>query len=185
MLTALGVDGGFAFIGWTLMAISENEEDDCVIDMGKCETKKAEKKRKILVADDDHRRGREIAKFFYNMIRANGVHIVCMEAKSLPRNASTSAKLGACSGIFSALCEILDLPMAMASPQELKKHVTGRISVTDERLNECLLLRYEEAEHFTQKIVKSKRQHAFDSLGAIDVCKTGEVFRALRSAGWA
>lgn len=180
-LNALGIDGGFAFIGWTLMTIGPTEEDDVVINMGKFETKKSDKKRKVRVASDDQRRGREIATFFHDLIDKNAVSIICVEEKSLPRNSATATKLGHFFGIVSALSVVHDLPVTTVTPQELKKHATGRIKVDDEVLNAAILSRYPEADFFVNKIVKSKRQHAYDSLGAIDACKVGEVFRTFRS----
>lgn len=182
MITALGIDAGFAFVGWSLMAVGDAAEDDCVIDANVFETKKSNKKQKVLVASDDQRRSREIARFFADKIEMNTVRILCLEAKSLPRNAATSSKLGHCFGILSTLAEVFDIPIASVSPQELKKHLTGRIKVTDEELNEAIAKRYGEAEYFLSKIARSKRQHAYDAIGAIDTCKKGETFRAIRSA---
>lgn len=190
MITILGVDPGFANFGWAVVQIDAGASlyqleplpgggTIAVVAMGVLETEKANKKQKVLASDDNFRRARLIARWFYSELP--GVpQVLCAESMSFPRNASAAAKVAMTWGILATVCELQELPMVMASPQEVKVGVCGEKSASKEQVIAALNQRFPEAERCVKGLAKGKLEHPYDALAAIVTCIDSEVIRAIR-----
>ena len=61
---------------------------------------------------------------------------------SFPRNASTAGKMSICWGVLAAIAEARGLPIVQASPQALKRAVTGSSSASKDEVEFALLKRF-------------------------------------------
>ena len=93
-ISVLGIDPGFASIGYSIGLITSKSV--IVRHMGTFRTKKDNSKKKILVADDNIRRTREIAEWLAQTIESWNVKIICAESMSHPRNSSAASKMALC-----------------------------------------------------------------------------------------
>ena len=180
MITTLGLDPGFASIGWSIMDIAPTPFN--VIACGVFETIPSPKKLRVLQSHDDHRRAKEISTFFFGLCREHNVKLICAEGFSAPPSKRTANRLASCWGVIASICTELGLPLSQISPQMLKRKLCGRMNVTDEELHDEVQRRYPELELMSECVAKTKREHIFDSASAIDGCQDGEVFMSLRSA---
>ena len=177
MIYILGLDPGFASTGW---ALAELRDRPVIVEAGVIRTQKSVKRAKVLAADDNFRRSRELAAELAPLL--DRVSMVCAEAMSPMRNASSAAKVALCWGVVAGLCQERGLPLAQVSPQGLKKALCGRVSVTDAELHPEIERRFPELVGVLS-VPKSQREHAYDAAAAIEACRSGEVFRALVSVG--
>jgi Holliday junction resolvasome RuvABC endonuclease subunit len=178
----LGLDSGFAASGY---AVVELADPLVPIALGVIRTAASAKKLKVKAADDNMRRGREITKLINPTIRSNIVAI-CMEAPSLPRNASTSFKLGIYYGIIASLSEMHDVPVVQVTPQALKKGVCGKATASKDEIARALDLRF--SRNFADELVQrgipaGMHEHAYDALGTIVASEDSEVLRLARRMG--
>lgn len=181
MIRIIGIDPGFASTGWAIAEFTSGRPR--VLEVGVVRTQKAQAKLRTLAADDNFRRAREVSEALARLCRTHGARLVCAEAMSPMRNASSAAKVAMCWGVVAATCELLEIPLAQVSPQRLKKTLLGRVQGTDPELQAELERRYPELVQLMTSIrAKTQRQHAYDAVGAIEACREGEVFRALQSA---
>jgi len=171
----LGLDPGFASTGW---ALAELRDRPTIIEAGVIRTQKSAKRAKVLAADDNFRRCREIAGALAPLL--DRVSMVCAEAMSSARSASNSMKVALCWGVIAGLCEARGLPLAQVSPQGLKKALCGRVSVTDAELHPEIERRFPELVGALD-VPRGQREHAYDAAGAIEACRGSEVFRALEA----
>jgi crossover junction endodeoxyribonuclease RuvC len=179
MAVVLGVDTGFAACGYSRIELGLDSEE--VLAFGVIRTAKSPNKRGFKAADDNIRRGREIAQMLIPV--GQGVDVLCVEAPSLPRNASTSFKLGICYGILCCLLEVLAVPVVMVSPQELKKGVCGNPKASKEDIAAALDQRFSRdfgAELIQGGIPRGMHEHAYDSIGAVISSLDTEVIRMAR-----
>ena len=175
MIRVLGLDPGFASTGW---ALAELRDRPVIVEAGVIRTAKSPKRTKVLAADDNFRRCRELAEALAPLL--DQVSMVCAEAMSPMRNASSAAKVALCWGVIAGLCQERGLPLAQVSPQGLKKALCGRVSVTDAELHPEMERRFPELVGALD-VPRGQREHAYDAAGAIEACRGSEVFRALES----
>jgi Holliday junction resolvasome RuvABC endonuclease subunit len=177
-MCVLGIDPGFASLGWATV----DPQTLALIDCGVLRTESHKStSKKVLAADDNFRRAKEIAAWFDDA-RFADVQLVCGEAMSFPRNASTSAKLGLCWGVLAAVCHIRSIPLTQLSPQRIKKNVTGVKNAQDATLNTALEAMYPGATELIEARVRAKtqHQHVWDALGAIHAARDSELFVLLK-----
>lgn len=180
MASILGVDPGFANLGWAVLHIGSRPE---LVDCGVIVTKKSNRKQPTFAASDTFRRARELSGYLENRAGAylGEVRILASESMSWPRNAATSAKLGMAWGILASLSERFQWSSVDISPQELKRHFLGRASGSKEEIQTAVLERWPEMEGVVSGITPGLREHIYDaaavSLMAFD---TSEVARVLR-----
>lgn len=177
-MQVMGVDPGFASLGWVVV-------DPEALELLACGVFRTESHRstskKVLAADDNFRRAKEIAAWFDDKRFAN-VRLVCAESMSFPRNASTSSKLGLCWGVLAAICYVRRIPVTQLSPQKIKKKVTGHNNAKDALLNEALETAYPGATKMIETAIPAttQQQHAYDALGAVHAARDSELFVLLR-----
>ncbi len=180
MISVLGIDPGFANIGWSILDVDPNPF--AVIRVGLIVTAPSPRKLRVLQSSDDHRRAKEIAVALRTLIVEHNVKLICAEGFSAPPSKRTANRLASCWGILGSLCTEFELPMSQVSPQMLKRKLCGRMKVSDEELHDEVQRRYPELELLTECVAKTKREHLFDAVGATDACRDGEVFMTLRSS---
>jgi len=179
----LGIDSGFASAGYAIVGLDRDSLH--VHTLGVVRTAASAKKLKVKAADDNMRRGREITSQYHPFLTPR-VIAICMESPSLPRNASTSFKMGIFYGIVAALVEIYDVPVVQVSPQALKKGVCGKSTASKEEIARALDLRFSRS--FTDELVQrgipaGMHEHAYDALGTIVASEDSEVLRLARRMG--
>lgn len=183
-IRTLNLDPGFEWLGLTVTELHQGH--DVILEMDLIRTEKASgKRRNIRQTDDNFRRAREIC---HELLRFStyDVDAICFEAMSFVRSAGTMAKVGMCYGAIAMLVELLEIPVLMAMPQEVKK-ATGAKS--KDAVGKAMFRKYRQHPD-SQLAIKSFLQkweanagnhnHAWDSLGVLEACRDNEVIRALR-----
>jgi crossover junction endodeoxyribonuclease RuvC len=176
---ALGIDPGFASLGYALVDVSVSEV--VVGSLGVITTEKSNKKQNVLASSDNLRRARELARLLQPLVQEAGV--ICVEAMSFPRNASAAAKVAMSWGVLACLSELSDVPIVQVSPKELKQAVCGDATASKEKVAEALDRRFARsfgAELVGRGVAKSLHEHAYDALGTVVASLSSEVLRALR-----
>lgn len=174
----LGIDPGFASIGFALVEILP--EGERVVEVRVVHTDKSDKKRKVRASDDNLRRAQEIYRCFDEILHV-GVRAICAESMSFPRHATNAAKVAMCWGVLASQAAAKGLPVLQASPQEIKKTLTGVRSASKEAVQEALRARYpRQLDTFHAKSRKGDLEHGYDAVGAVVACLDSDVIHLLR-----
>lgn len=177
-LTVLGLDPGFAAMGWTVM---QWDGGWSVLRAGVWETKKSAKKLRMLQCEDSARRATILhSVLFTELISDNGaVALVCYEAPSWPRNASVAAKMGIVYGVLWSAIGQFGVAGVQLSPQQIKKTLCGKTSASKadvqwavERAVHCVSM--------VERTAASKRNHVYDAIAAVLAADDSDVMRALK-----
>lgn len=180
-MLVLGIDPGFASVGYCVMELTPDGES--VLETLVFKTERSDKKRKIRASDDNFRRGQELCAMVVGLLhRHPDVKAVCSEAMSHPRNASVSGQLGSFWGIVELLTYIWKLPMLQASPQEIKKVLTGKKNASKEEVQAALRKRYPgQFDAYDASITrKQDLEHGYDAAGAVVACLDSDVIQMMR-----
>jgi Holliday junction resolvasome RuvABC endonuclease subunit len=180
MKLILGIDPGFASLGWCRFALGKLPELDRVVQMGVIRTDKSNKKAKVLASHDNHRRIAEIFRQLFPL--AQEVVMFTAESQSWPRNSASSAKVGMAWGVISSLAELLEVPLLQMSPQAMKKSICGNKSASKKEIADALIARYGIviADVLLKDVAPSQREHAFDALGSVCATLEGEEVKLAR-----
>ena len=177
---ALGIDPGFASLGYSVVEIGEDSEH--VLAMDVVRTSPATRKRRIREADDNVRRAGEIVKAIRGVFDRHNITVLCCESMSFPRGASAAAKLAMAWGAVVAIAIEHDVPILQATPKEIKKSVTGKKTASKEEVRKVLEEKYG-GEVLARKIAhvtSCKQEHAFDALAAVISCLESETITLVR-----
>lgn len=178
----LGVDPGFASVGWSVLKLLPSGEE--LVEMGVIRTEKSAAKRNVRASEDNLERAKEIAAAFQTLIDKYRVQLICAETMSYPRNSSAAAKMAMCWGVLAALAHQYGIPIAQATPQEVKKAVTGRKDSSKEEVQEAVrslfpVLQGGEAKHggpyILRAVPRSLWEHPYDATAAVVACRQSEV----------
>jgi Holliday junction resolvasome RuvABC endonuclease subunit len=189
----LGIDGGFAITGWCIASIGEQYPDKLkgqimpgfyIRQMGIIETQKSA--RKVPAAVDNVSRARKIADGIQGLVFKGGaegpvslaVDCICAEAMSHVPAAQAAAKLAMAWGVYATVAHLASLPIAQASPQDIKMAVAGTRKASKALMERRLLEDYPECSALLEGIPASKREHPLDALGAIVACLDTDIVRA-------
>lgn len=172
----LGLDPGFAHLGWARRTLSGE-----ITGMGVIRTQKLSgKKSRVSVACDDHRRAKKIWNELNRL--AQGVELICAEAISYPRAMSAAAKLARGWGVIDALCALYEIPMVQAPPRAIK----ARLGATPGQSKNAVISAIRESydcpviQDFMDSEASSRHEHAFDAIGAILACEDSPEYQLLR-----
>jgi len=179
MARVLGLDPGFASFGYAVVDIALDGET--VHTLGVLRTQASAAKRGVRATDDSWRRARELSGALLPLV--DGVQVVCVEAPSLPRNASTTFKMGLAYGALVSIVEAARTPTVMVTPQELKKAVSGRSSASKGDVAAALDRRFGRdfaAELIKRGVPRTFHEHAYDAVGAVVACLGSEVLHMAR-----
>jgi Holliday junction resolvasome RuvABC endonuclease subunit len=181
-LLVLGIDPGFANLGWVLVELDGAAGKEVLLDMGLVTTEKSAKKQNVLASNDNYRRAREISRALRALPRPR---VICCEAMSFPRSSSAAAKVAMTWGVVADYCESEGVAMLMASPKELKHAVCQNAGASKSDVQKALRLRFgaRPAELLTAAgVPASGQEHPYDALAAVVACLNSETLTLLRSA---
>ena len=176
----LGIDAGFASIGYSIVELGDR--CDRVVEMGLIRTEPSSKKRKVLAAEDNVRRTREIAKALIQLHCSHKPKALCCETMSFPRNSSSAAKMAMFWGVLIALAHTWGLPIIQATPQEIKKACCGAKNASKDEVEAALRKRYRTTPwiDLLDGMPPSLHNHAWDALGATATCLDSDTILLLR-----
>lgn len=174
----LGLDPGFASVGWAVVELDGNVER--LIGLGVLRTKKSARKQNVLAAADNFRRARELGRELGRLVHEHRIDVVCAEAMSFPRSSSVAAKMAMCWGVLAQLCEALALPLVQASPKDIKRAVSGSAAASKDDVQAALSLRFPDAVGLVAGLPSGLHEHAFDAGGAVVACLSSDVVIAAR-----
>lgn len=175
MSRVLGLDPGFASVGWAVVDLFESPQ---IHALGVLRTKQSNRKQAVLAAADNFRRARELGQALGNLVLEQRIDVVAAEAMSFPRSSSVAAKMAMCWGVLARICEEFDLPLVQASPQQIKRALTGNASASKDDVQASLAIRFPNAIGLVGGLPKGLHEHAFDAAGAAVACLTSDVIRA-------
>ena len=174
----LGLDPGLAACGWALATYDGRALSD--IRVGTITTAPSARRQRTLACEDHVRRGRELADALRYIAGqwdcgrwSPAVAAVCAEAMSHPRHASSAAKLALAWGVIVGA--LGTLPIAQASPQQVKLVVAGRRDASKADVQAALDLAYGPIDWPRRK---ADVEHAADALAAVVACLGADVIRA-------
>jgi len=182
-MIVLGIDPGLATCGLAAVDLqppSLAKRPDVLVRAWVVRTEKSARKLDVRAADDHSRRARELAA---EVATAIGIHrplAVAIEAPSWPRNAATAAKIGIAFGAIYALAQEHRLPLVQASPQDIKRAVTGSKTASKDEVIAAIEARFPDIEWPTQTTLW---EHAADAVGAVVANLDADVLRMVRLAG--
>lgn len=182
----LGLDPGFANVGWALVELDggiHGSTPELIVAMGLIETEKSSAKQNVLASNDNYRRAREIARAVRGL--KPRPQVICAESMSFPRSSSAAAKVAMTWGVIADFCEAENIAMLMASPKELKKAVCNDASASKTEIQIALRARFgSRPEELLKeaKIPPSSQEHPYDALAAVIACVDSEMIRLLRKA---
>lgn len=156
----LGIDPGFASLGTASATL--NRDGSIYFDRVDCfHTEKAKDKA---AARDMFDRCQELAK---GLLTLNVPTILCVEAMSYPRNASSATKLGASHGVIAALAavcfEVEPLDTYALNPRAARKVVTGMKKPTEEDAHRATCAAYPELVELCEGLKKKDLPHILDA----------------------
>lgn len=160
----VGIDPGFAACGLAVIELGSGREHVERLDVVR--TKKSDRKRGIMVSDDEARRTMEIARRIHEIVDEHVVAI-CAEAFSSPRSSRTARQLGMTWGVLGAVSVVSGVPILSVSPKEIKQRLCGRASASKKDVQAALVKRYGELD---LPDPPSVHEHACDALAAIVAC---------------
>ncbi len=174
-MNALGLDGGFANLGFGVADYRARE----VLHAGVIRTKKSDKKQHVFSSDDLYRRTEEIAGELIHIVSTYEVRIVTMESFSYPRSSMTAAQLGMSFGVVATITRMLGLPVAFLSPKQLKLNTAGSASASKQEVARAVI------DHFgtdwaPDGVPEGKLEHMCDALASIIGAQNSPIMRALR-----
>lgn len=180
-IVVMGVDPGLAHLGYALVRLSPEGnslvEDENGPVIGLIETSKSARKKGVRDSDDNTRRARELYVPLKRIVQKHDVRCFCTEAMSYPRSSTASHKMGISWGIIVAISSDGNIPITQASPSDIKKTVCGVGTASKEEVQRALSERYGvPVDTFT----KTRREHPFDALGAVEACLDSEILIMVR-----
>jgi Holliday junction resolvasome RuvABC endonuclease subunit len=195
----VGVDPGLAELGWAVVDIRDagrrlrNPRDAHpprlhngarmqIVEMGVLRSAPSAKKRRVGAADDVLRRARELHTSLSRIVGPE-VDLICAEQMSHPRNASSAAKVAVVWGLLVAIAQERRIPLLQASPQEVKRAMTGAKNSSKEEVAAALRWRWTDAAcaDALRGVPDGMTNHAYDALAAIEaVLETDDVRMIMR-----
>jgi Holliday junction resolvasome RuvABC endonuclease subunit len=183
-LVTLTLDPGFSACGWGI--VIRERGVDTVVEMNVVRTKKASKKARILVNEDNFLRGRAIAGKLIELINYYGVDVLTFEALSMPMKASRQnlVKIGMAYAILMGIATAFDLAVVMSTPQQIKKKMCGQIKASKEEVRDAVSPMYDNHPGvitFMDEVPESIREHGWDALAAYVTAEDSDVMKALKT----
>lgn len=183
----LGIDPGFANVGWSILDWLPDEKRMLLIEAGVFETKLTpEKKRPGTKSADDLRRVGEVSEFLREKVAfgyAAGVDVITPEAMSWGTpNAGTMLRLAMFWGALGAVASEAGIAVVQVPVQTLKKEATGRMTAHKEDVAEALALKVEGLPEVLKATKRTAIEHLADSVGAAWAARNTEMMRVIVAA---
>lgn len=178
----LGADLGLANLGYALVDVGAKSVTP--IRMGVIITEPSPKKLKVLQSEDNVRRALEVSNTLDLMITDldENIDVVCVEAKSFPRNASSAAKTAITWGILIRMAGTGNIPILQAYPTQIKQKLCGRKSASKRDVQQAVDAYFgtDIIHPLVAGIPKTRREHPYDALGAAVTCLDNEILKIMR-----
>lgn len=184
VLRILGVDPGFAACGVAILEYHPQTQPlPLVTQVAVLRTEKSGKKRQILASDDNVERARLLVRLMLPYLDA--VDVIAAESMSFARHASASHKVGITWGVIAALAETKGMAIVQASPQDVKKKISGERTASKGDVQ----LAVAGSASFTVGATATLRdmglgirEHAYDAIASGLAVLDGDVVRAMARA---
>ena len=159
-MKVLGIDPGFASLGW--VEAESNLGGLAFTRVGCIHTKK----------DGDKPAARDLfdrcVELSTGIRECNVPELLCVEAMSHPRNASSAVKLGASHGMLAAIASAcFDCEVTMLSPFAARKIVTGLKKPTEEETHAKLRHDFPELDEMVASLLKKDLPHIMDAAAQV------------------
>jgi Holliday junction resolvasome RuvABC endonuclease subunit len=181
----MGLDPGFSKIGYSFVRLGGHT--DVPIRMGLIQTKKSDKKLKVLASDDNFRRAKSIALELSQLVASveiseGPVRVFCVEAKSFPRNASAAAKVAMFWGVLAKLSVDTGIPVVQVRPQEIKQKLCKKAKASKAEVQDACRTIFggDGLDRLVEGIATSNLEHPYDSLATVVACLDSETLRLAR-----
>jgi crossover junction endodeoxyribonuclease RuvC len=163
MAIVLGLDLGLAHTGGAMFELEG--ADDTLLKIGVIKTEKAGN-AEGRVAEDNYRRLCEVARWLRDFVDGRRVSVVCVESMSFVRNASAAAKMAMVWGILAAMTSEHQVPVIMASPQDIKKAICGARDASKDDIQKGVAKIFPRLAEDFAGLNKTLREHPADAVGA-------------------
>lgn len=175
-LYVLGLDPGFASIGYAVVELASMQP----VQAGVIRTKKSDAKRNVRASEDNLERAKEIAEEIQGLLKQYDIKLVCAETMSYPRNSAAAAKMAMCWGVLAGISQQHGLPVAQATPQEVKKAVCQKRDASKEDVQKAVTKLFPSIGGLLDDTPRSMWEHPHDALAAVVACASSEVFLLAR-----
>ena len=181
MIYVLGLDLGLANCGWAVASL--HSKFIIPQEMGLITTKKSTKKQNVMASDDNFRRAKEVSSELEEIVAKYNPGLICVEAQSFPRSASSAAKTAMVWGSLATLVNQSGKPCVHVRPVDIKEAACGKAKASKKEVQEGLDIMFEGKLEacFTTPVAPSNREHSYDALGAIVAAKETEPMIMLRN----
>ena len=183
MSTVLLLDPAFRNFGWAVMTLGPVE--DFICDVGVITTKKADKKQRLYVSDDNHTCSTHIAQQLQSIVATYCPIFICAEAQQGSKSSKAIQMQGMAWGILSAVAAVNRVPVLQAQPQQVKKALTQRNDASKEEIEAVVCKHYTDLAERV-KIIKPKslHEHIYDACAVGIAClNSTEIQTARRMMG--
>lgn len=187
----LGIDPGFGFFGFAVLDTDSREE---IVEFGTFKTEKSDKKSGVYAADDNVARTRDIYRKLDDLFSVHRPAVMCTEAQSWPRSASSSLKVALFWGALVSICEVYRVPIVQVQPKDMKLAVAGSKSATKDSVKSVVVDRWPETARIMERRLESypkghienippgEQVHAYDAAGVIIAAFDSELVQAIMTA---
>jgi crossover junction endodeoxyribonuclease RuvC len=173
-MTVIGLDTGLASCGLAYFDLSTRGLDLRGVNVFTSEP--SPKKGHILASDDLARRAWGLHAWLVSWTAANPPDIICIEAPSWPRNASSASKMGVAFGVVYAYAAARSLPLLQASPQQIKKALVGKKDASKQDVINAVEVTFT-GDLWEWPPQHTLWEHAADAVGAVVACLESDVLR--------
>jgi Holliday junction resolvasome RuvABC endonuclease subunit len=165
-LIVLGVDPGFANVGFAILAISE--VDGCSATCLHAETFRTKREPGADREKDNHRRTLEIALRAAELLSEWDATVAVLERPSLPRDGRTKYVLGLAFGALYGAIRASGASVELVHPQDLKATLCGgNRSASKEAVDSACRRLCPSCGGRLDAIRRGERDHASDAIGAV------------------
>jgi Holliday junction resolvasome RuvABC endonuclease subunit len=174
---AVGWDPGFKNLGYAVVDVDLQSGEMTPVRLGVFTTEKSDKKRKVMAADDDMRRGEELAAQVDSLCRDMTPHLFAAESRSFVRNARANAQIGMFWGMLALLKHQRYIPLVEAGPQEIRRVIGLGKGASKPDVHAKLVASY--GGDLVSHLKPALASHAFDALAALEAARTTDIFKAV------
>jgi len=173
----LGIDPGFASIGWGLVEFSSTGSR--LLDCGVIRTTRDSAQKR---SEDNAERCARIAVALRPLITSE-TDIIAIEAQSWTRRHAADTGVAMTWGVVSTVAAWAELPLIHVRPREVKQRMKGRQSATKAEIIAAIEDEVAAAELLLDGIPKTRRDHAADAIACALVVRDGPLAQILARRG--
>jgi Holliday junction resolvasome RuvABC endonuclease subunit len=174
----LGLDPSLCNLG--LAAVDLRPDGERVLETLVIRTEPSQKKRRVLVAEDDARRVAELAAGLDAAIERHRPAALVIEAPAGSKHAKSARALGLAFGAMVAVAKLRALPLVQVQPLDVKRAVCGAKQASKDEIVVAVERRFPEVEWPTPASVV---EHAADAIGAVLAALDTDTLRMARRLG--